>query len=135
APAPAPAPASAAASDAAGRRVWLRVTQSADRYLSDIERGLAEVETRMPIFDLCLYNAGMDPFEGCSTGGFPGITHEMLDARERLVFAWCRSHARATAFVLAGGYIGWGLAEEGLVDLHRLTLSAAAEKSALDRIS
>jgi hypothetical protein len=30
------------------------------------------------------------------------------------------------AFVLAGGYLGRRLDEEGLVDLHRLTLSAAA---------
>jgi len=124
----------AGASGAADRRVWLRVTQSADRYLADIERSLAEAETRMPIFDLCLYNAGMDPFAGCSTGGFPGITRDIVAAREQLVFDWCRSHARATAFVLAGGYIGWDLDSGGLVDLHRLTLSAAAG-SRVDRAS
>ena len=115
---------------AAGRRIRLRVTQRADQYLADIESNLEEVADRLERFDLCLYNAGMDPFEGCSTGGFPGITREILAARERLVFHWCRSHAKATAFVLAGGYIGWGLDAAGLVDLHRLTLSAAVGSDA-----
>lgn len=108
------------------RRAWLRVTQDSARYLADIEQGLRQVEGGAPRFDLCIYNAGMDPFEGCSTGGFPGITREILAERERTVFDWCRSHAGAIAFVLAGGYIGWDLSADGLVDLHRLTLSAAA---------
>ncbi len=74
----------------------------------------------------------MDPFEGCSTGGLTGITREVLTAREQLVFDWCREKVAAVAFVLAGGYIGRHLDAEGLVDLHRLTLSAAA-KSGLAR--
>jgi hypothetical protein len=88
---------------------------------------LEEVGRRVLRFDLCLYNAGMDPFEGCSTGGLTGITRGILAARETLVFEWCRQKAAAVAFVLAGGYIGWGLDAHGLVDLHRLTLAAAAE--------
>jgi len=107
------------------RRVWLRVTQDACRYLADIEQGLRQVEDRVSRFSLCIYNAGMDPFEGCSTGGFPGITRGILAERERTVFDWCHGHAGAVAFVLAGGYIGWDLSADGLVDLHRLTLSAA----------
>ncbi|MBN1319569.1 MAG: hypothetical protein JXA87_01905 [Thermoleophilia bacterium] len=114
------------------RRIRLRVTQSAGKYLTDIERGLQEVEGLVPRFDLCLYNAGMDPVEGCPTGGFPGITRGILAEREQLAFDWCRGHAEAVAFVLAGGYIGWDLTVEGLVDLHRLTLSVAAV-SALER--
>ena len=68
----------------------------------------------------------MDPFEGCDIGGLPGITSEILAARERLVFEWCRERELPIAFVLAGGYVGDRLDEAGLVDLHRLTLSAAA---------
>jgi acetoin utilization deacetylase AcuC-like enzyme len=113
-------------------RIRLRVAQNSASYLSEIERGLQELADRGPRFDLCLYNAGMDPFEGCSTGGMRGITRDLLAARERLVFEWCRDYAAATAFVLAGGYIGWGLDAEGLVDLHRLTLAAAAA-AGLDR--
>lgn len=108
-------------------RIWLRVVKSNDEYLGEIERGLREVVHRGPPFELCLYNAGVDPFEGCSTGGLAGITQEILAARERLVFAWCREQGVAVAFVLAGGYVGRHLDEEGLVGLHRLTLSAAAE--------
>jgi acetoin utilization deacetylase AcuC-like enzyme len=109
-----------------GERVWLRVVRSSDEYLGEIERGLQEVRRRGPRFELCLYNAGMDPFEGCSTGGLAGITRETLAARERLVFNWCREGALPIAFVLAGGYVGKRLDAEGLVGLHRLTLLAAA---------
>ena len=68
----------------------------------------------------------MDPFEGCAIGGLRGITREILAARERLVFEWCEARSLPVAFVLAGGYVGDRLDEEGLVDLHRLTLSTAA---------
>lgn len=61
-----------------------------------------------PRFDLVLYNAGMDPYEGCAVGGLDGITAE----------------------ILAGGYIGERLDAETLVDLHRSTIAAAAESVA-----
>jgi acetoin utilization deacetylase AcuC-like enzyme len=113
-------------SDTGDSRVTLRFVTDSSRYLAGIEQGLEETGQVGPGFDLCLYNAGMDPFEGCSTGGLAGITAEILAARERLVFAWLQAQGIPTAFVLAGGYIGWGLDAEGLVDLHRLTLPAAA---------
>jgi acetoin utilization deacetylase AcuC-like enzyme len=113
------------------RRVSLRLVGNSKDYLPEIQAALHDVARRHPRFDLCIYNAGMDPFEGCSTGGLPGITQPILAARERLVFEWCREEASAIAFVLAGGYIGWGLAAEGLVELHRLTLSAAAESASV----
>jgi acetoin utilization deacetylase AcuC-like enzyme len=111
------------------QRIRLCIVGDSAGYLAEVERSLEETARTWPQFDLCLYNAGMDPYEGCSTGGLGGITSDILAARERLAFAWCREHAAATAFVLAGGYVGWGLDEEGLVDLHRLTLSAAAEST------
>jgi acetoin utilization deacetylase AcuC-like enzyme len=116
-------------------RIRLRIVDRADGYLGGIEAALSETARVSPLFDLCLYNAGMDPYQGCPTGGLPGITGDMLAAREQTVFAWCREHAAATAFVLAGGYIGPVLDEQGLVDLHRLTLSAAREaaRSSADR--
>jgi acetoin utilization deacetylase AcuC-like enzyme len=115
-----------------GRKMWLRVADDAGRYLAGVKEDLEELGGTAPRFGLCLYNAGMDPCEGCSTGGLGGITRDVLDARERLVFEWCREHAAATAFVLAGGYIGRDLDAEGLVALHRLTLSAAAESAAVE---
>jgi acetoin utilization deacetylase AcuC-like enzyme len=81
-------------------------------------------------FDLCLYNAGMDPFERCPTGGMPGITRDVLARREQLVFAWCQRRRLPIAFVLAGGYVESALDEAGLIELHRLTLIPASEASA-----
>ena len=98
-------------------------------YLPTIEARLAELPTRAPTFDLCLYNAGMDPHEGCPVGGMRGITREIIDARERMVFDWCRRQSLPVAFVLAGGYTGPALDQAGLVDLHRLTLSAALDRA------
>lgn len=108
-------------------RIRLQLVRSSDMYLSEIENSLREVALRGPHFDLCLYNAGMDPFEGCSDGGLVGITKEMLATREQLVFDWCRRQRLPVAFSLAGCYIGQELDQQGLVDLHRLTLSAAAQ--------
>ena len=101
------------------------VTRGKD-YLPVIRHTLAEEDRRGDAFDLCLYNAGMDPFEACPTGGLSGITREVLAERERIVFDWCRGRRMPVAFVLAGGYIGEDLDVDGLVALHRLTLSAAA---------
>ena len=71
-------------------------------------------------FDLCLYNAGMDPFN-C------GVSIDELVARENAVAAFCRDHVPATAFTLAGGYT-WGNVEMSeIVDLHRLTITSFQE--------
>ena len=104
----------------------LQVVRRAVDYLPTIEQGLADLEAAGRHFDLCLYNAGMDPHEGCTTGGLSGITTEILAQRERLVFAWCRRRALPVAFVLAGGYIGRGFTVDELVGLHRATLAEAA---------
>lgn len=103
------------------------VTRGSD-YLLAIRQVLDDADQRRDAFDLCLYNAGMDPFEDCPTGGLSGITQEVLAERERMVFEWCDGRRLPVAFVLAGGYIGQSLDVDGLVALHRLTLSAAAER-------
>jgi acetoin utilization deacetylase AcuC-like enzyme len=112
-------------------RIQLRLVDRPESCLIEVEEALRDALDRGPRFDLCLYNAGMDPFEGCSTGGMAGITREILTARERLVFGRLRAQKLPTAFVLAGGYIGSRLDADGLVELHRLTLTAAAESVAL----
>nr|WP_261341221.1 hypothetical protein [Fimbriiglobus ruber] len=109
----------------ASERARLAVVTSATDYLQEIRRMLGEVDRYGP-FGLCLYNAGMDPSEDCSTDGLAGITREVLAERERLVFEWCATRHLPIAFVLAGGYIGPQLNIPGLVALHRLTLSAAS---------
>lgn len=110
-------------------RSRLQLVRGSDAYLGAIESSLRQVTQDGPHFDLCLYNAGMDPAEGCSDGGLAGITRSLLAAREQLVFDWCRQRDLPVAFFLAGGYIGEKLDAPGLVELHRLTLLAAAQSS------
>lgn len=111
---------------APGPRASLDLVTDAREYLPTIERRLSEVEAG---FDLCLYNAGMDPYEYCNTGGLNGVTREILAEREQRVFAWCRSRALPVAFVLAGGYVTPPLFErQELVELHRMTVAEAAGK-------
>jgi acetoin utilization deacetylase AcuC-like enzyme len=100
----------------------LEVVRAADRYLYTIRAAL----TRQHRCDLVIYNAGMDGFEGCDTGGMDGITEDVLAQRERLVFDWAAGHGYPIAFVLAGGYVGRDLSKAILVRLHRLTLQAAS---------
>jgi acetoin utilization deacetylase AcuC-like enzyme len=106
-------------------RMWLFQVRRADEYLPTVERLLDGVSHRKIPFDLCLYNAGMDPYEDCGTGGLAGVTREILAERERLVFDWCRARELPVAYALAGGYLSTRLDRETLVALHRLTLAAA----------
>jgi acetoin utilization deacetylase AcuC-like enzyme len=96
-----------------------------EHYLETINTSLASVVNPTSI-DVVIYNAGMDPHERCSTGGEKGITTQVLRQREQMVFSWANTHAIPVAFVLAGGYSGRNLSRAELVDLHRLTLEAAA---------
>jgi acetoin utilization deacetylase AcuC-like enzyme len=106
-------------------RVSLDIVRDASEYLPTIQRRLEELDRQGVRFGLCLYYAGMDPHEDCPTGGTVGITEEVLAARERMVFEWCRGRQLPVAFALAGGYVGPRLDKQRLVGLHLLTLSAA----------
>jgi acetoin utilization deacetylase AcuC-like enzyme len=111
---------------ASSARIRLDIVHEAWNYLGTIERILNDLTRNNNQFDLCIYNAGMDPFEGCGIGGMPGITREILSAREHAVFTWCRDRRLPVAFVLAGGYVSSELDQESLVALHRLTVTNAA---------
>ena len=114
-------------------RHTLDIITDADAYLPTIAKRLKDLASIMhpsamnPHFSVCIYNAGMDPYEGCAVGGLRGITKEILRARERLVFEWCRTHKIPVAFALAGGYVGPNLTKDELVSLHRLTIQTASE--------
>ena len=107
-------------------QVQLELVDDSAVYLTTVQRKLDDLDRLGVNFALCLYNAGMDPFEYCFTGGLSGITREVLSRREQIVFEWSRRRKMPVAFVLAGGYIGPNLDEPGLVELHRLTLAWAA---------
>ncbi|APR82273.1 Deacetylase [Minicystis rosea] len=109
-------------------RWWTSFVDRAEDYLPAIESGFASL-SNTPRFDLCIYNAGMDPHRDCPEGGLAGLTTAMLAAREAFVFDWCRARGVPVAFVLAGGYLGPDLDEPALVALHRLTLAAAATRA------
>jgi acetoin utilization deacetylase AcuC-like enzyme len=118
---------------APGPRWWTSFVDRADDYLPAIARSFASLG-EAPRFDLCIYNAGMDPHEHCPEGGLSGLTSAILAQREAFVFAWCRARSVPVAFVLAGGYLGPQLEQSALVGLHRFTLSAAAESDSRGRL-
>jgi acetoin utilization deacetylase AcuC-like enzyme len=112
----------------------LDMVRNADKYLTTIERRLADMDREGWKPALCLHNSGMDPDERCGTGGLRGITESILRQREEMVFEWFSSREIPIAFVLAGGYSGRALAREDLVALHRMTiLSASTGKASLER--
>jgi acetoin utilization deacetylase AcuC-like enzyme len=101
----------------------------AEGYIPFLQHHLDQIMLNPP--GLVIYNAGMDPFEDCMTGGLAGITFEMLREREQLVFSTFRKQSVPIAFALAGGYVGCSLSQERLVNLHRLTIEAAAPFAAM----
>lgn len=99
------------------------VLSSPATYLADVEAslGLARAPEEL---DLIIYNAGMDPHE--HAGGRDGLTTEMLETREQMVFEWARHLGVPVAFALAGGYRTSALDLDGVAELHLLTFRAAA---------
>ena len=100
------------------KRHHLEIVGNAGDYLDAVKRALTHIEG----VDALIYNAGMDPFEGCSTGGMRGITREVLAERERLVAQWCEDTQTPAMFVLAGGYGGPNLDLDGVARLHLPTI-------------
>jgi acetoin utilization deacetylase AcuC-like enzyme len=99
-------------------RHHLKIVKSASEYLDAVQQALKHVDG----VDALVYNAGMDPFEDCMTGGMPGITREVLEERERLVAQWCEDTQTPAMFVLAGGYGGKNLDLDGVARLHLPTI-------------
>ena len=100
------------------KRHFLEIVGDVSDYLNAVKRSL----THLAGIDALIYNAGMDPFEDCNTGGRQGITREVLAERERLVAQWCEDTQTPAMFVLAGGYGGKNLDLEGVARLHLPTI-------------
>ena len=99
-------------------RHHLKLVNDSSVYLDAVKKALTLLEGT----DFLVYNAGMDPFEDCETGGMHGITREVLEERERLVAQWCIDTKTPALFVLAGGYGGKKLDLEGVARLHLPTI-------------
>jgi len=99
-------------------RHHLALVNDSSVYLDEVKQALTLLEGT----DFLVYNAGMDPFEDCETGGMRGITREILEERERLVAQWCIDTKTPALFVLAGGYGGKNLDLEGVARLHLPTI-------------
>ena len=106
---------------------WLSTFDYIERardYLPTLEKRLNNLTAGNTHFDICIYYAGMDPYEQCYIGGLPGITLDLLRKREEMVFDWCKVQEIPVAFGIGGGYINPQFPDKELVALHRLTLSA-----------
>ena len=112
-----------------GARCVKELVSDARQYLRTVWRGLQMAEAEWPDFVLCLYNAGMDVHGDCKIGGLPGIDELLITLREEMAFQWCRERGIPVAYAMAGGYTGGRMTRKRLVDLHRLTLTAANSKS------
>jgi len=113
------------------KRHHLEIVGNAGDYLDAVKRALTHIEG----VDAMIYNAGMDPFEGCSTGGMRGITREVLAERERLVAQWCEDTQTPAMFVLAGGYVGPNLNLDGVARLHLPTIREFARIQISNKIN
>jgi len=103
--------------------------RSASAYLSTLNEQLEALIKNRERFDLCIYYAGMNPYEDCHIGGLPGVQRAILAEREHTVFAWCKGQGIPVAVGIRGGYVNPGCQCANVVDLHRLTLSAAVSNS------
>ena len=102
------------------------VSHAAD-YLPTIERRLDALACRSASTSSSTTRA-WTPSRSCHVGGLPGIDHEILAARERLVFERARAADWPVAFVLAGGYATSPEGRRRLVALHRETILAAVAR-------
>lgn len=105
----------------------LKMVNKSEDYLWQCSAALFEaIDFGEVKYDICLYNAGMDPYEECFIGGLAGVNKQMLREREQFLFNVMRSERIPTAFTLAGGYSNkYTFTQSELVGLHRETIKAA----------
>lgn len=111
----------------------LKMVDKAEDYLWQCSAALFEaIDFSETKYDICLYNAGMDPYQECFIGGLQGIDKQMIREREQFLFSVMRSERIPTAFTLAGGYSNkYTFPQSELVGLHRETIKAAVRSDRL----
>jgi acetoin utilization deacetylase AcuC-like enzyme len=91
-------------------------------YLNALSEGLGQVLRQGP-FDLAIYLAGADPYEGDRLGRLQ-LTKPGLSARDSLVLSELGKHQIPVAVAMAGGYAP---NVDDIVDIHMQTIRIAAE--------
>ncbi len=94
------------------------------RYLEALASGLHQALQHGP-FDIAIYLAGADPFEGDRLGRLK-LTKQGLADRDRFVLSELRSRKIPVAIAMAGGYANL---VEDIVDIHFETILIASEIS------
>lgn len=95
-----------------------------DTYLHALRQGLELAFAAGP-FDLAIYLAGADPYEGDRLGRLR-VTKQGLAARDTMVLSACRRANLPVAIAMAGGYAP---RVEDIVDIHATTLQIASQLS------
>lgn len=91
-------------------------------YLNRLEQALAETARAGP-FDLAIYLAGADPYEGDRLGRLKLIKRGLAE-RDQTVFRWCQRFKIPVAVTMAGGYAP---NIEDIVEIHAETVSLASQ--------
>ena len=91
-------------------------------YLTELQRGLQQCITSGH-YDLMIYLAGADPFEGDRLGRLK-LTKPGLIERDRAVLQFAQTHAIPVAVAMAGGY---AQNVHDIVDIHAATVATARQ--------
>ncbi len=97
-----------------------------DDYLHALKRGLEQLFSAGQ-FDLAIYLAGADPYEGDRLGRL-SLTIPGLLSRDEMVLDACESRNVPVAIAMAGGY---ALDIDAIVTIHAATLGAASRRCRL----
>ena len=98
-----------------------------DTFLAELSGALDRV-LDLATWDLAIFLAGADPFEGDKLGRL-SVTKEGLAERDRMVLEGCRERGIPVAVTMAGGY---AKNVEDTVDIHFQTIKRAANTRQLE---
>jgi acetoin utilization deacetylase AcuC-like enzyme len=93
-----------------------------EHYLSELQRGLQQC-TDSGRYDLMIYLAGADPYEGDRLGRLK-LTKPGLIERDRTVLQFAQNHSIPIAIAMAGGY---AQNVHDIVDIHAATVATAKQ--------
>jgi acetoin utilization deacetylase AcuC-like enzyme len=98
-------------------------------YLEKLSTALLQLDRHQAAngnFDLAIYLAGADPFEGDRLGRMKLTKHGLIE-RDRRVLQWCTERGIPVAVAMSGGYAP---NIDDIVDIHAATLRTASGFSA-----